>query len=309
MSDPSRPSVAVIGSINMDLVVRTSHAPAPGETVLGRDLQTIPGGKGANQAVAVARLGLPCWMIGRVGDDEFGQRLLTSLAASKVEVSHIVVTEGTPTGVALIVVDQVGENAICVASGANYRVTPEDVDAAEQAIAAAKVCLLQLELPVDTVVHAIRLCRKHGVETILDPAPAPPNAPDALFEADLITPNQNEAEVLTHERNEKVREAKAAAAALVSRGARKVVLKLAERGALVFDGERFEQIGPHKIAPVDTTAAGDAFTGALAVARARGHNLADAARYANAAGAAACRKFGAQPSMPTPEDVIELLRS
>jgi ribokinase len=309
MNDPSRPSVAVIGSINMDLVVRASHAPEPGETVLGRDLQTIPGGKGANQAVAVARLGLPCWMVGRVGDDEFGQRLLTSLAASKVEVSHIVVTEGTPTGVALIVVDRVGENAICVASGANYKVTPEDVDAAEQAIAAAKVCLLQLELPIETVVHAIRLCRKHGVETILDPAPAPPHAPDDLFEADLITPNQNEAEALTHERTEKVREAKAVAAALVSRGARKVVLKLGERGALVFDGERFEQIGAHKIAPVDTTAAGDAFTGALAAARARGHNLADAARYANAAGAAACRKFGAQPSMPTPEDVIELLRS
>jgi ribokinase len=307
MSQPPQPAIVVIGSINMDLVVRAPHAPAPGETVLGRDFQTIPGGKGANQAVAVARLQLPCSIVGRVGDDDFGERLLTGLRASKVDVAHVTVAEGVATGVALIVVDHVGENAICVASGANYKVTPDDVDAARDRIASARLCLLQLELPVPTVIHAIRLCRKLNVPTILDTAPAPSDPPDELFEADIITPNQTEAGLLAQEPSGKFREAKAVAAALVSRGARRVVLKLGDRGALVFDGQRFEHVPGRKIVPVDTTAAGDAFTGALAVACARGESLVEAARYANAAGAAACLKFGAQPSMPTPQEVEQLL--
>lgn len=309
MAGPKDPSVVVIGSLNMDLVVRAPHAPIPGQTVLGRSFQTIPGGKGANQAVAVAKMAVPCRLVGRVGDDDFGQRLLTGLDAYKVDTSCVVVTEAMSSGIALIVVDQTGENAICVASGANHRVTPEDIDDAEEAIASSRVCVLQLELPLETVIYALQVCRRHGVETILDTAPAPPEMPAELFTADIITPNQSEAQVLADEPSEKVREAKAVAAAIVSRGARCVVLKLGERGAMVFDGEQFEYLKGHRISTVDTTAAGDAFTGALAVARARGQSLIEATRLANAAGAVACTKFGAQPSMPTPAEVDKMLRS
>lgn len=303
------PRIAVVGSINMDLVVRASHVPQPGETVLGREFSTIPGGKGANQAIAVRRLGQACTLIGRVGDDDFGQRLLTKLQANHIDIEPVVVTEGTPTGVAMIVVDEQGENSICVAPGANTRVTPEDLDAAEEYLSDVQVCVLQLELPIETIVHAIAICRRLGIETILDPAPASADLPAGLFDADIITPNSGEAEMITGEPvATHARQAKAVAAALVQRGAQRVVLKLGSAGALVFDGSRFEQILGHRIQPVDTTAAGDAFTGALAVARARGRSLLDAARFANAAGAAACLRFGAQPSMPTPAEVERLLR-
>jgi ribokinase len=310
MSDePNRSGVVVVGSINMDLVVRAPHVPHPGETVLGRNFATIPGGKGANQAIAVARLGEPCTLIGRVGDDDFGERLLMHLRINRVDIKRVVVTEGVATGVALIVVDESGENAICVASGANYKLTPHDLDAAEDAFRTARVCLLQLEVPVPTVLHAIQLCRRHATETILDPAPAMANPPRGLFDADIVSPNAGEAELLTGETlAAHAKEAKAVAAAFAQRGARQVVLKLGSHGALVFDGARFEQINGHRIQPVDTTAAGDAFTGALAVGRARGQTLFEAARLANAAGAAACSKFGAQPSMPGAADVERFLK-
>ncbi len=308
--DTKRTGVVVIGSINMDLVVRAPHVPQPGETVLGRGFATIPGGKGANQAMAIARLGEKCTLIGRVGDDDFGERLLMSLRGNRVDVEQVVVTEGAPTGVALIVVDESGENAICVASGANFRVSPDDLDAAEETLRSARVCLLQLELPVETVLHAIKLCREFGVETVLDPAPAPADPPPGLFTADIVSPNAGEAEALTGETlATHAKEAKAVAAALAQRGARQIVLKLGAGGALVFDGSRFEQIRAHRIKPVDTTAAGDAFTGALAVGRARGQSLFEATRLANAAGALACSKFGAQPSMPTAAEVEKLLRT
>jgi len=306
-----KPIVAVIGSVNMDLVVRANHVPRPGETVLGHSFATIPGGKGANQAVAVARLGADCRFVARVGNDDFGSRLLNNLRAAGVDCSAVTVTEGTASGVALIVVDDLGENAICVASGANGVLSPEDIDAAEPLIAPAKVWLLQLEIPLETVAHAIRLARRRGAEVIVDCAPAPPpeRTPEELFEADILTPNESEAQAITGERSVGKREARLVAAALSARGARKVVLKLGERGALVFDGSRFEHIPAYRIKPVDTTAAGDAFTAALAVCRARGMDLFEAVRYANAAGALACLKFGAQPAMPTAQEVERFIRS
>ncbi len=299
--------IVVIGSINMDLVLRVAHPPRPGETVLARDLVTIPGGKGANQAVGAARLGAKTAIVGRVGDDEFGSRLLAGLKTNHVDTRFVTITEGASSGIAVITVDDQGENAICVSSGANFRVAPADVDAASGMIGRAKVCLLQLELPIDTVTHAIKLCRKAGVEVILDPAPAPIDAPDALFEVDVITPNLTEADTLTHKspRNHE-RETRAVAAALTARGARNVVLKLGERGALVCDGDTCEHIPGRKIKPVDTTAAGDAFTAALGFARVRGQSLMEATKLANAAGAAACLRFGAQPSLPTLEEITKL---
>jgi len=297
--------IVVIGSINLDLVLRVAHPPLPGETVLARDLSAIPGGKGANQAVGAARLGARTAMVGRVGDDEFGRRLLAGLGENRVDAQHVQITGGVASGVAVITVDDRGQNAICVAPGANHRVTPADVDAAADTIKQAKVCLLQLELPIDTVLHAIEVCRAAGVETILDPAPAPTSIPEHLLEVDILTPNLIEARTLAAANTAEDREL---AAALAARGARRVVIKLGDQGALVCDGDRFRHLQAHRITPVDTTAAGDAFNAALGVARARGQALPDAIRTANAAGAAACLKFGAQPSLPTQADIDAVLR-
>jgi ribokinase len=308
-STSAAPAVVVIGSVNMDLVVRAPHVPRPGETILGHSFATIPGGKGANQAVATAKLGGNCRFVGRIGDDAFGQNILAGMKMVGVNCDHVEVTEGVPTGVALIVVDELGENAITVASGANTKLSIADIEAAKPLIASAKVCLLQLEIPLETACYAIRLARSLGVEVIVDTAPAPAadKVPQGLFDADILTPNETEAMLLTGEPAAGKREARLVATALAERGARNVVLKLGEKGSLCFDGNHFEHVRPFRIKPVDTTAAGDAFSAALAVSRARGLPLNEAVLYANAAGAAACLKFGAQPAMPSAEEVRSLM--
>jgi ribokinase len=323
--------VVVIGSINMDLVCRTPRMPAAGETILGSGLATIPGGKGANQAVAAAKLGGDVHFVGRVGDDDFGNRLLTGLRQHRVDVRHVTVTEGLASGCAVILVDRKGENSIVVVPGANHRVTPEDIDRAAGLITRASVVVLQLELPLDTVQHAIATCQRLGVYTILDPAPVPPKGlPRAMFEVDVLTPNQHEAEAILPRgdmgrmRRTKRVDAKQIGGELLSRGPRAVVLKLSRKGAVLVarasrdstagarraasaDDVHVQQVAGHKVNIVDTTAAGDAFTGALAVAIAEGKGLAEATRFANAAGAICCETFGAQPSLPTREAVDKLL--
>ena len=310
--------IVVIGSINMDLVCRTHHIPAGGETILGTDFVTIPGGKGANQAVAAAKLGGDVHMVGRVGDDDFGQRLLNGLRNHRVNTDHVTVTEGTASGIAQILVDRRGENAIVVAPGANHKLTPADVDAAEPLIARAAAVVMQLEVPFDTVVHAIALCQRLGIYTILDPAPAPAKLPRAMYGVDVFTPNQGEAEVLlglsgTRTRTtKKVADPKQIGSALRDRGARAVVLKLGAKGAMIVGGDgdpsMIRTVKPFKVKVVDTTAAGDAFTGALAAARAEGMTMPDAVRFANAAGALCCTGFGAQPALPNREAVDRLVR-
>lgn len=324
--------IVIIGSINMDLVCRTPRMPAAGETILGSGLATIPGGKGANQAVAAAKLGGDVHFIGRVGDDDFGQRLITGLRQHRVNVRHVTVTEAASSGCAVILVDRKGENSIIVSPGANHRVTPEDVDRAAGVIARASVVMLQLELPLDTVQHAIVTCQRLGVYTILDPAPVPRKGlPRAFFEVDLLAPNQREAEAMLPSadmgrmRRTKRVDAKQIASELLARGPRAVVLKLAAKGALLVaraprepqkgarraataDDVQVEQVPGHKVQVVDTTAAGDAFTGAFAVAVAEGRSLADATRFANAAGALCCESFGAQPALPARDAVEKLLR-
>lgn len=296
------PVIAVVGSINMDLVVRARHIPAPGETVLGEDFTTIPGGKGANQAVAAARLGASVMMIGRLGDDDFGDRLLQGLKANNVDCRHVLRTASIASGVAMIVVAANGENAITVASGANFHVTPADIDAAESAIRAADVCVLQLELPIDTVVHTIQRCREWNIPTILDPAPAPAGeVPSALYGVDILTPNESEARSLTGLAVDAA--PKQIAEALAKRGANRVVLKRGHEGAYAYEEGIGDLIPGFQVETVDTTAAGDAFTAALAVARAEGQSLSEAVRFANAAGGLACTKHGAQPSMPTRDQV------
>ena len=309
-SESIDPLVVVVGSINMDLVVRTAILPGPGQTVQGRNFTTIPGGKGANQAVAAARLGGRAHMIGKVGGDDFGEHLLMCLGKNQVDTSAVVVAEGISSGLAIIMVDSQGENSICVVSGANGQMHPDDVTAQEELIAKADVLLLQLELPVPTVLQAIRLARKHGVKTILDPAPALADTPAELLKVDIITPNHIEAGMMAGEPIADVRSAKTVAAALVANGPEAAVVTIGEKGAVLVDkSHRIRHFSAPKVSIVDTTAAGDAFTGALSVAIAREHTAANAIRYANAAGALACTKFGSQPAMPTRREVEDLLAS
>ena len=307
--------IVVIGSINMDLVCRTPAMPSPGQTILGTTFLTIPGGKGANQAVAAAKLGAEVHMIGRVGNDDFGQRLLNGLNQHNVHTRHVTIAEGVSTGVACITVDRKGENAIVVVPGANHALSARDIDAAEEIIATASAVVLQLEIPLPVVSHVLDICRRRHVFTILDPAPVPPGGmPRKLYNVDLLTPNQSEGELLlgqprTHRvSSSKVADPKQIAMDLLARGPRSIVLKLGAKGSLLIgrDGD-IENIKPFKVKVVDTTAAGDAFTAALAVAHSRNMDLPAAARFANAAGALTCSTFGAQPALPTAADVDHLL--
>ena len=305
---PDRPNILVVGSINMDLVVRAPRMPSPGETILGGAFVSSPGGKGANQAVAAARLGGACRMIGRVGEDAFGERLLAGLRDEGIDCTHVMPTPEAPTGVAFIVVDSGGENAIVVAGGANRMLTPDDVFSLEDVFAGSAVVLLQLELPLPTVRAAIDLARRSGCKVILDPAPVPKHMPDALFDVDIISPNATEAEHLTGSKAIEERLDKRVASDLIERGAKAAVLKLGSRGSLVAvaDGH-FYRVPTYKVRVEDTTAAGDAFTAALGVSLARGDRLHQAAKFANAAGALACTKLGAQSAMPTADQVRFLM--
>ena len=300
--------ILVVGSVNMDLVVRASRMPSPGETVLGSGFVSSPGGKGANQAVAAARLGGRCRLLGRIGDDAFGQALVANMKAEGVDCTDLMATPGAPTGVAMIVVDARGENAIVVAGGANRRLTPDDVFDRTDAFEAAAIVLLQLELPLPTVRAAVGVARRHGCKVILDPAPAPISMPDELMQVDVISPNVTEAEALTGTKAIEERVDKNIASDLIARGASAAVLKLGSRGSLVVmaDGH-FYRVPAYKVNVVDTTGAGDAFTAAFAVGIADGRNYHQVAKFANAAGALACTRLGAQSAMPTADEVRMLM--
>lgn len=301
----SVPHIVVVGSINMDLVARMARLPRPGETVHGDDFQTIPGGKGANQAVASARLGARVTMIGRVGNDSFGETLRRSLTEYGVSTEHVLVTEGCSSGVALIGVEASGANSITVVAGANGRLTPHDVASRAEVIASADGLIVQLETPFETVAAAKRIAREAGVRTILDPAPAPSGPlPAELMAVEILSPNQTEAEALAGVAVVDVVSARTAAQRLRDLGTKAVVLKLGELGAFVLDeAGREEHVPARATNVVDSTAAGDAFTAGLAVALAEGRTLAEAARFGCAAGTLACTRFGAQPAMPVRADV------
>jgi ribokinase len=295
-----RPTILVVGSINMDMVVRVARMPAAGQTIRGDGFATSPGGKGANQAVAAARAGANCIMLARVGDDSFGQTLKGVLAADGINCDNVLTTDDTSTGTAMIMVDKLGENSIVVSGGANLALTPDDIFPRGELFELADVVLLQLEVPLPTVRAAMDLARRHCCKIVLDPTPVSARLPDELLAVDIITPNAIEAEQITGTRASEERADRQMASQLVERGAGAAVLKIGHRGSLVVsaDGE-IARVPPYRVDIVDTTGAGDAFTGNLAVAVARGNSLANAARIANAAGALACTKFGAQGAIPT----------
>jgi ribokinase len=300
-------SVIVFGSINMDLVVRTPRFPQPGETISGSDFYSAPGGKGANQAVAAGRMQAPVYMIGRVGGDVFGQALLDSLSSNGVETSSVWIDEGQPSGVAVITVDDGAENHIIIVAGANGQVGMGDVERLEGVLEGATYLLLQLEVPMDAVVEAARAARKRGVGVILDPAPARPLPEEMYALVDIITPNESEAAQLVGFAVDGEEAARRAASELLKRGVGQVVIKMGARGAYWTDGEQSQFFPANRVNAVDTTAAGDAFNGALASALDEGAPIQAALQRAMAAGALSTTRPGAQPSMASREEVLRMV--
>jgi ribokinase len=297
--------IVVVGSSNTDMVVRVPHLPAQGETVLGSSFLMAAGGKGANQAVAATRLGAQVTLIARVGQDVFGEAALLGLEREGINTRHIFVDPEMASGVALITVDDTGENSIAVAPGANGRLSLLDVQRAQAAILNADVLLLQLEVPLETVQVAAELARQAGVFVILNPAPAPESLlPPALLACvDVLTPNESEASVLTGAPDSLDR----AARRLLETGVEALVITLGARGALIVTQQGQQIVSGFPVKAVDTTAAGDAFNGGLAAALAVRRPLAEAVRFANACGALAATRLGAQPSLPTAEEVERFL--
>jgi ribokinase len=305
-------ALVVVGSLNMDFVVTVDRLPAPGETVLGRNFQMIPGGKGANQASAAARLGadsVTVRMVGRVGYDVFADHLKASLSAAGVDVSAVHATRAQATGVALISVDTAGQNSIVVASGANHALAVSETEAMRSVFRGARFILFQLESPLDTVAAALKLARAEGARTILDPAPAAPLAPELLANVDILTPNETEASLLLGLPPARVStsDAPALAHSLRERGPKAVLLKLGDQGCFYCDGEIELFSAAFKVAVLDTTAAGDTFNAALAVALAEDRGIEEALRFANAAAAISVTRMGAQASVPARAEVDAML--
>jgi len=287
----------------MDLVVKTPRIPALGETILGGDFFMVPGGKGANQAVAAARLGADVHFVARLGDDLFGRQSLANFESMGVKTRHVVVTPGVASGVALITVDAAGNNVIVVAPGANGALSPDDVKGAEVEIHRAGAVVAQLEVPLETVTCAAHLAYEAGVPFILDPAPAVALHRDLLKRVSVLTPNETEACILTGVEVTDESSARCAAEKLLACGVQAVVVTMGARGYVLADGASMEFVPAIPVDAVDATAAGDAFTGSLAVGLAQGQALRDAAALAARVAAISVTKMGAQPSMPTRQDM------
>lgn len=303
----SAAKVVVFGSINMDLVIRCQHLPSPGETIIARSSQEVPGGKGANQAVAAARLGAKVFMIGRVGNDAFATRLVQNLQNEAIDTSSVGHCSDVASGLAVVNVEDSGENSILVVPGSNHRLSPADVAAARNIIQQADLVLVQLEVPLESVRALVQLAKSLGKPVILNPAPTPPDFPADLFEVDLICPNQTEASALLGQPINSVDDAKSAISQFLTLGAKTAIITLGSQGAVIHDGKQITWIPPFPITPVDTTAAGDAFAGALATRLCEGTSLREAALFAAAAGAFAATQPGAQPGMPRRSDVEKLM--
>ncbi len=304
----NKPKIVVVGSSNTDMVIKLDRIPSPGETIIGGDFIMAAGGKGANQAVAAARLGGEVTFVARVGADIFGKQAIQNFLEEGINTDFIVEDQEHPSGVALIFVDQKGENSIAVASGANGRLSQQDVMAAKVKLEEAEVLLLQLETPIETVRYAARTAAENGVKVILNPAPARELDDALLSHITVLTPNESETELLTGVKVEDEESARAAAQHLRARGVTTVIITMGAKGSLMVSEDQSVMVPTKEVQAVDTTAAGDAFNGALAFALAKGKPMMEAVRFANLTGALSATRMGAQPSMPTLEELQEFAK-
>lgn len=296
--------IIVIGSANMDMVVKTSHIPVPGETVLAGSFFMNPGGKGANQAVASARLGGEVAFISKVGNDVFGKQSSQLLDDEGINTFYMLTDGELPSGVALITVDEIGENSIVVAAGANANLLPADLKDALPEIAKAGIVLMQLEIPLETVHFVAKYASSKGVKIILNPAPANTLSLDLLSYIDLITPNQHEAEMISGIKVRSINDAKKAAKIIHEMGVKNVVITLGVLGAVILQESKIQVVPAQKVEAIDTTAAGDVFCGALAVALSESKTLEEAVRFASIAAAISVTRLGAQSSIPYRNELI-----
>lgn len=306
----SKPNIVVVGSTNKDLVAMTPHIPAPGETVLGGAFTIVAGGKGANQAVAAARLGGNVTFIARVGDDAFGRQSLAGFEADGINTTYVTVTPGVPSGVALIAVSETtGENSIVVAPGANALLSPEDIDAAVEAFETAQAIVLSLEVPLETIQRAVTLGAERQIPIILNPAPARALPSRLLASVSVLTPNETEARQIAGmgAANDDA-DINTVAAELITSGIDAAVITLGSAGSLIVTPDGIEQAASFPVKAVDTVGAGDCFTGALAVELASGKSLRDAVRFASAAAALKVTRPGAQPGIPYRDEVVAFMR-
>jgi len=301
-------NVVVVGSLNMDLVVRMPQIPKPGETLLGGVFKTFPGGKGANQAVAAARLGAHVTMIGCVGNDAFGKEMRVALEREGIDTTHVLIHPEAATGVALIQVNAQGQNSIAVASGANFQLTGADVEKVMQSIGKFDVLMMPLETPLETIYTAARIASLREAKVLLNPAPAQVLEQDLLELVDVLLPNEYEIALMTElPPLQSAADIRSAAEKLLARGAKNLLVTMGGRGAMLFDGKMESKISAWPVQAVDTTAAGDCFVGALAVGLCEGKSIVAAAEFASAAAAISVTRDGAQPSLPRRDEVMRFL--
>lgn len=299
--------ILIVGSANMDLVATLDRYPRPGETLFGKSFGMFPGGKGANQAVCCARLGGRVRFIGKMGRDVFRNAVVRQMRWAGVDMRHLLIDDSVSTGIALITLDRTGQNEIVVVSGSNMRLTPADVRRARTAFSAACIVVCQLEIPLPTVAETIRLAKAHGAVTLLNPAPARALPAALLRNVDYLTPNETEAEILTGVRVTDERSAEGAARILRRDGVGTVIVTLGRRGCLMVGPDGMEQVPAFRVRSVDTTAAGDAFSGGFAFALAQGKAVREAIEFASAVAACSVMRLGAQTSMPSLRDVRHFL--
>lgn len=300
--------IVVVGSINMDLVITTPRVPAMGETILGSGFMTSHGGKGANQAVAAAKLGGEVAMVGCVGNDGFGKQMIENLEGNGIDINNVKMLNGFPTGVAVILIED-GNNCIIVDPGANAELKPADIERLEGLIKDSNIVIIQLEIPLETVKCTLELARKNNVKVLLNPAPAVKLRDELLKMVDILTPNESECEIITGIQIESIEDAKSAVEYLLGKGIKTVVVTLGKNGVVYNCGSEIIHKPVPEVAVVDTTAAGDSFSGALAVAISSDEDINKAIDFANAVGTITVTKKGAQASLPSLQEVREYMKN